>query len=265
MASTSENENSVLEEVSLIDILYKDEYRIDSYLAQMMSRILKRSKIQRTESQTDTKKVESSLKIIGGSYSDVGETTVMEENRFVPHDRNVITLLELLNLEPQELLHGDFVGRLICLKGRLAVRDFRKFTEILPVMAENSQLFNIDTEEAKKVEKVKKTFDALAKIIPMNVEAEIVLKDNSIVRGILKEKYLLTAYQDIIATHGTSLPGIWCIVGIIDTLNKSTHPTKPPGFRKSMDDFSAVAETLYREENPKYTITPFLIFRGLEK
>lgn len=262
MASISENENSIVEEVSLIDILYKDEYRIDSYLAQIMNGVLKRRKIQETNSQTDTKEIGGSVKILSGTFNDISASTIMEETRFVPHDHNVIKLLELLDLEPQEILHDEYIGYLICLKGRLAVRDFRKFNEIIPVMTENHKLFNIDQKEAKNVKKI---FDAMAKIIPMNVEAEIVLKNNSVVRGILKENYLLTAYRDIIATHGTQLPGIWCTVGILDSLNKTIQPTKPTGFRESMDEFSAVAETLYREGNPKYTITPFLIFRGLEK
>jgi len=85
------------------------------------------------------------------------------------------------------------------------------------------------------------------------------------VRGILKEKYLLTVFQDIIATYGTQLPGMWFTVGIINSLNKLGYPKLPQGFRKTMNEVSAVAETLYREGNPKYTITPVLIFRGLEK
>lgn len=262
MASTSENENRIVEEVSLIDILYKDEYRIDSYLAQIMNGVLKRRKIQETNSQTDTKEMGGNIKILSGTFNYISSATTMEENRFVPHDHNVIKLLELLDLEPKEILHDKCVGRLICLKGRLAVRDFRKFTEIIPVITENNKLFNIDQKEAKNVKKI---FDAMAKIIPMNVEAEIILNDNSAVRGILKENYLLTAYRDIIATHGTQLPGMWCTVGILDSLNKIGQPTKPTGFRRSMDEFSVAAETLYREGNPKYTITPFLIFRGLEK
>lgn len=262
MASTPESKNNIMQEISLIDILYKDEYRIDSYLAQVMNGVLKRRKIQEINSQTNTKEMGGSIKILQGSFSDVGASTVMEENRLIPHDHNVITLLELLDLEPQEILSADCVGRLICLKGRLAVRDFRKFTEIIPVMAKNSKLFGIDKKAANDL---KDTFDAMSKIIPMNVETEVILKDNSIVRGILKEDYLLTAYRDIMATHGTQLPGVWCIVGILDSLKKVVRPTKTTGFRKSMDEFSAVAETLYREGNPKYTITPFLIFRGLEK
>ena len=73
----------------------------------------------------------------------------MEENRFVPHDHNVITLLETLDLNPQESLNGDCVGRLTCLKGSLSVRDFRTFTEIIPVMSDNSKIFNVDQKEAK--------------------------------------------------------------------------------------------------------------------
>lgn len=262
MASTTESENHIMQEISLIDILYKDEYRIDSYLAQVMKGVLKRRKLQEINTQTDTKEMSGSITILKGSFRDVGTSTVMEENRLIPHDHNVITLLELLDMEPQEILSDDCVGRLICLKGRLAVRDFRKFTEIIPVMTKNNKLFGIDKNKANALKDI---FDAISKIIPMNVEAEVILKDNSIVRGILKEDYLLMDYRDIIATHGTQLPGIWCTVGILDSLKKVVHPTKPTGFRKSMDEFSVIAETLYREGNPKYTVTPFLIFRGLEK
>lgn len=263
MASTAENEGRFIEEVSLIDILYKDEYRVDSYLAQIMKGVLRRRKIQETDSQTDTKEMGGSIKILNSNFVESGTQTTLEETRFVPHDRNVNDLIDILNLEPQEILTGEnIVGRLVCLKGRLAIRDFKKFIEIISVMAENSELFPIDHEE---IMKTKKTFDAFSKIIPMNVEVEFVLKDNSVVRGILKENYLLTAYRDIVATHGNQLPGMWHAIGILDSLNKTVQPTLPQGFRKSMDAFSAVAETLYREGNPRYVITPFLIFRGLEK
>lgn len=265
MASTAENESSLIEKVSLIDILYKGEYRIDSYLAQIMKGVLKRRKVQETNSRTDTKEMGGSIKIFSGNFVEGGTQTTMEETRFVPHDRNVNDLLTLLALEPQENLSSEeIVGRLVCLKGRLSVRDFRKFTEIISVMAENNEMFNVDKKEATKM---KKSFDAFLKIVPMNIEAEFVLKDNNVVRGILQEKYLLTAYQDVVATHGTLLPGLWFTVGILDSLEKISTVKAPTsqGFRKGMDAFSVVAETLYREGNPKYVITPLLIFRGLEK
>lgn len=263
MALPAESEGRSVEEVSLIDILYKDEYRIDSYLAQLFNDgVLRRSKLQTTDSLTDAKSIGGSIKIFSGNITDGGTSSTMEEMRFVPHDRNVITLLEMLDLEPQELLSGECAGRLVCLKGRLAVRDFKKFNEILSVMAKKSKIFNINQKEARDWES---TFEALSKVIPMNVEAEVILKDNSAVRGILKENYLLTAYRDIVATHGNKLPGVWCAVGILDSLKKVGYPSLQEGFRRSMDAFSAVAETLYREGNPKYTITPFLIFRSLNK
>lgn len=262
MASTAESEGRLVEEVSLIDILYKDKYRIDSYLAQIMKGLLRRRKLQETESQSDTKNVGGSIKIFSGNFSAGGTDSIGEEKLFIPHDHAVNDLLDMLALEPQEILpNEEVIGRLVCLKGRLSIRDFRKFTEIIPVMAKNSKIFNINQKSATDFEKF---FNAISKIIPMNIEAEFVLKDNNVVRGILKENYMLTAYRDIVAMYGSNLPGMWFIVGILDSLNKLVKPITQ-GFRKSMDEFSAVAETLYREGNPKYTITPFLIFRGLEK
>lgn len=151
-----------------------------------------------------------------------GTTTVMEENRYVPHDHNVSILLNLLDLEPQETLPAENVtGQLICLKGRLAIRDFKRFTESISVMADNSELFKVNPKDA---DNAKKTFETMFKIMPINIEAEFVLKDNSVVRGILQEKYLLTAYQDIVATHGTRLSGVWYMAGILDSLNQPKQP-----------------------------------------
>ena len=264
MASTRENESRLIEEVSLIDILYKDEYRVDSYLAQMMKNgVLKRSKVQETNSQTDTKEIGGGISVFSGKMVDDGTTTVMEENRYIPHDHNVNILLNLLDLEPQETLPTENVtGRLICLKGRLAIRDFKRFTESISVMANNSELFKVNPKDA---DNAKKTFETMFKIMPINIEAEFVLKDNSVVRGILQEKYLLTAYQDIVATHGTRLSGVWYMAGILDSLNQPKQPSKLQGIRNSLDILSSAVGNFYREDNLKCTITPFLIFRGLEK
>ena len=57
-----------------------------------------------------------------------------------------------------------------------------------------------------------------------NIESEFMLKDNNVVRGILKENYMLTACRDIVAIYGSNLPGMWFIIGISDSLNKLVKP-----------------------------------------
>lgn len=264
MALSSENDNSFIEQVSLIDILYKDTYRIDSYVSQIMRGILKRRKIKETSTQTNTEKVSGSLAIFTGDYTKDSQDMTTEEFNFIPHDHNVIDLLDRLNLSPLEYFNGEEIaGHLVWLKCRLTVRDFKTFTEFIPIMAENAEIFNVKGNEIQNLQKI---FKAVAKIIPLNIEVECFLQDNSVVRGILNEKYLLTAYQDIIAMYGAKLPGRWNIVGILDSLNFEQVPSKKSNsFRLSMDAFSKVAETFYREGNPRYSITPILIFRGLEK
>ena len=103
----------------------------------------------------------------------------------------------------------------------LAVRDFRKFTSFFSAITENPEIFGVKKNESNAWQK---KFKAIAKIVPLNIEIECFLKDNSVVRGILKENYLLTAYQDIVAMFGAKLPGKWNVVGILDSLNSSNIP-----------------------------------------
>ena len=46
MVLPAETGNDFIEQVPLIDIFYKDTYRIDSYISKIMHGILKRRKIQ---------------------------------------------------------------------------------------------------------------------------------------------------------------------------------------------------------------------------
>ena len=222
MEKIEQIENSLVEQVSLIDILYKDEYRVDSYVAQIMHGLLKRRKFQETDSNVAVRKLSGSIKVISGDLSQNTQETAMEELNFIPHDDNIITLLNALDLSPVDIL-GDsvVVGRLVWMKCRLAVRDFRKFTSFFSAITENPEIFGVKKNESNAWQK---KFKAIAKIVPLNIEIECFLKDNSVVRGILKENYLLTAYQDIVAMFGAKLPGKWNVVGILDSLNSSNIP-----------------------------------------
>ena len=61
MVLPAETGNDFIEQVPLIDILYKDTYRIDSYISQIMHGILKRRKIRETNTQTNTGKIAGGL------------------------------------------------------------------------------------------------------------------------------------------------------------------------------------------------------------
>ncbi len=265
MALPAEIHNNFIEQISLIDIFYKDNYRIDSYISQIMHGILKRRKIRETTTQTNTEKIAGGVPTLFGiDYKKDNQDMTFEELNFIPHDHNVIIFLDKLNLSPIEKFSGEeIIGRLVWLKCRLAIRDFKTFTDFIPVMADNAKIFKINKNEVTDLQKI---FKAVSKIIPLNIEVECILQDNSVIRGILSEKYLLTPYQDIIAMYGAKLPGLWNVVGVLDSLNTVQIPNiKSNSFRFSMDSFSKVAESFYREGNPKYCITPILIFRGLEK
>ena len=265
MALSAESKNSLIEQISLIDILYKDEYRVESYIAQIMHGLLKRKKIQDSTVQTNIEKISGGLMpVLSGDYTKNNQDLTLEELNIIPHDHNVIVLLDKLDLSPIEILSGEeIIGRLIWLKCRLAIRDFKKFNDFVPAISNNAKMFNMTK---KMADDIQNQFKVISKIIPLNVEVECFLKDNSVIRGILKEQYLLTAYQDIVAMYGTNLPGRWNVVGILDSLNANKlKQSEKKSFRFGMDSLTVMAESIYREGAPKYSIIPVLIFRGLEK
>ena len=205
METAKENEVDTVQEVTLIDILYKDEYKVDSYIAQLLNGVIRRKRIQDVESDNSLRTLKGSVKILGADISDQSLSTKLEEYNIAPHDRNVIVFLDILDLIPLRVLdEGMTEGKLVWLQGHLAIRDFKKISTLIPAIAQNHKLFGIDKNEASTT---KRMFDAVAKIIPLNIEVECVMEDGEVVRGTLKEDYLTTAYQDILAIYGTQLPG----------------------------------------------------------
>jgi len=225
--------------------------------------VIRRKRLQDVASDNSARTIKGSVTIFGADISDQSLSSKLEEYNIAPHDRNVIVLLDVLNLSPVTILNDiPAEGKLIWLQGQLVVRDFKRISDFVPAVAQNHKIFGIEKSE---VNTIKRMFDAVAKIIPLNIEIECVMNDGETVRGTLKEDYLTTAYQDILAIYGTRLPGKWNVVGILDKVKTSTPQFAGHSFRGSVDSLSMVADALYKEGNPRYSLMPLLIFRELDK
>lgn len=65
----TDQENTSAQEAQMMDILYKDVYRIDSYIAQLINGTLRSVKTQETSSQGSSRAAEASVKVLYGPFS----------------------------------------------------------------------------------------------------------------------------------------------------------------------------------------------------
>ena len=245
------------ERENLVDFLYKDNYRIDSYMAQLLDGAVRSVKQQENTSHGSS----HSIGVFKYQYGKNNLTSALNEYNIDPHDHNVVILLSSLDLEPIYTAPPDeCMGKLVHLQGSLSIRDFNLFNDLIPTFTKNASLLGQSAKEAKKIKSI---WEIIEKIAPMNIELECELADGTILRGILKEEYLLTAYRDIVSLYGTTLPGIWNVIGILDKSVNSSITSK--GIRSAMDNMAVAASALYNDSYSKTTVIPVLIYRELSK
>lgn len=263
MGNTKKDEMESIQEIPLIDILYKDSYRIDSYIAQLLNGTLRSVKRQKNTSQGSSSTGELSIKLLKGQHNSSELISKLQEQNIDPHDHNVIDLLNILDLPLLDSLPVSTFGQLVHLQGNISIRDFKTISELIPAVSKTPQLFHIDKKEASSIHKI---FSALSKILPLNIELELTLSSGELIRGILKDNYLLDSYADIVSMYGTTLPGLWHIIGIFNTNDYISASSSPSNqLRNGLDAVQQAARTLYDSGENNGNIIPILIFTELDK
>ena len=244
---------------NLIDILYKDDYRVKSYIAQMLAGAVQSVKKQTTSSIGSSFNVKGSAAFAKGGYLRNQSESSMTETEGDVHDHAIMLLLKELDLTPVSTLPRDATGTIVHLRGELSLRDFSSFGDILSMVASDPKQFNVQRQEARQIQAA---FKGISNVIPLNLEAEIIMADGITVRGILKSEYMLTDYRDLVSMYSTHLPGTWDIIGILDRM-KPSHTPPAQGLRSSMDTIAMAVKLLYDNGGINYALTPFLIYREL--
>lgn len=253
-------------EARLIDFLYKDTYRIDSYLAQITNGILHDVRLKNQTSQDSSFTMEGNVKIARISKTGKELTEYLTEQEINPHDHNVIELIDALDLPPLPDIPVEASGQLVHLQGYMSIRDYQTLADLVPFITKNHRLFNL-ADSNKSISEICKIFTALKKIVPLNLEVELMLDSGKSIRGILKKEYLLSNPEDILVSYGTHMPGKWHIIGILD----HNAPTAPKdvkhssSLRNGLDEMAKACKVFYESEQGSSTIMPLVIFRELSK
>lgn len=242
------------QEVPLIDILYKDTYRIDSFIAQLTEGIIRSRKYLENSSKEKSTLVRFNAKVLTGDKNTKTSRNNSTESNIEEHDYNILKLLEILNLEELSSLPSEANAQLVHLIGRISIRNMKAFAEIIPTLSKYKYIPN-----AKSF----KDFIPLMKLIPLNLEMTLIMNNNEELNGILKEEYLLSSYENISATYGINLPNNWHVIGILDT-NEDVYQMNKTQLQNALDAYS-ISMKQFQPDNGKYNFVPILIFRGLSK
>lgn len=263
MESKTNQEVDTIEQIPLIDILYKDTYRVDSFIAQITSGVLRSMKHQHGTTQGSTTSIEGGIPTFakGGASGNKSDSKSIEELA-EPHDNAILELLNSLDLQPISKLPKEATGKLVHFRGNIFIRNINTLSDIINLMADNSQLFGVTRKDAKSVSSI---VSIMSKVLKFGLEIELLLDDGSVIIGNLKEKYLLETDSNLLKSYGTALPGKWNIIGMIDDNKANASYTSRNDMRKGLDEFAAMPKTMYLADTSGYILTPILIFRELTK
>lgn len=262
MGTETKNEMEAKEEErDVIDVLYKDTYRINSFLAQLEEGFILSVKRQKTKTIDKNKNFEGSAKIAKYSHTSRKMEQNLLEYNIEQHDFNVLNLLYILDLEELEDLPEIADAKLVHLFGQLSIRNLKTYSRVIPTMANNPSFFKLDKTTARDM---KKQADTIFSIIPLNIEMDLHLKSNITLRSIIKEEYLMSSYNNITATYGTNLPHKWHVIGILDNkANPNLNSTSQ--IRIALDSMNEIINSIISEGSANYSFIPILIFRFLNK
>lgn len=257
MGKETEKEMESQEENIIIDVLYKDSYRINSFLAQLAEGVIQNIKKQQSVSNDVNKKIGSDIKVLKGEVDSKTIEQRLLEYTIDQHDSKILKLLDLDELEELPTLAD---AKLVHLSGQISIRNLKAMSEIFPIMTKNTSLFGINKAASKNI----KQLEAILKIIPLNIEMDLYLKNNKTLHGILKEEYLLSSYNNIVATYGTNLPYKWHVIGILNNKNHE-NTCNTSSIRIALDTMNTVVNNFISEGCANYSFIPILIFKILNK
>ncbi|MDR3586317.1 MAG: hypothetical protein P4L59_13505 [Desulfosporosinus sp.] len=262
MEKESDQEMVTGEQIPLIDILYKDTYRIDSFLAQITSGVLRSVRHQQGTTQGSSKSAEGNIAFLKGGASGNQAESKWAEQISEPHDNSILNLLDNLDLQAVSTLPDQASGKLIHFQGNIFIRNLSTMLDIVNLMIDTPQLANAIGEDAKSIGGM---IEAVSKVLQFGLEIELLLDDKSVIIGNLKEKYLMETHYNLLKSYGMSLPGKWNVIGVVDDNKENSTYTSKNGMRSGLDQYSSMLKNMYLADTSGYILTPILIFRELNK
>lgn len=267
MGQKDETKPILSESQTLIDFLYIDNERVDSLISQLRQGTLR--SVTKTIGASEGSSVSAGLTApILGTYEHKNQSNETASEKYDPYHNKLIQLLNDLEIPFLKNFTGDCSGKLVAIEAPIKIRDLHSTKSIMPVILKNQRLlFKTPNKNNKDALAVFKFANDILQQTDDSIDLSISCGDTKI-NGTLKESGLSIKQSDLARTYGTSMPGRWVTVGILDSTRNNQDAGKtaltPVGIDSidsAIDAFTEVMRNLYA--NSPYTIIPIIIYRAI--
>jgi len=277
--------------VSVFDFLYHDARRIASFLSQFdaagyLKEIVLGQSVERAKQRSGIAKASGGVPAVllaGGEHST--ETSASYEDKsqriYDPVWANALSFLDLL--DEKNMINKDIssanMGQFVLCSGSLSMTDLKLMERIWKLSSVQALMKLSQSEPGNRKQRRAKgkpisnstneidlVIDLLG-VLPHTIQAKI--SGNQNIWCSLTEDGMSTLPSDITLKHGTSIPGIWHVLGILDAkpeirIDLEQEPDLSDGQElaaKVMTMLGPVAQNFLGRPEDHYGITPLLIFR----
>lgn len=257
MGTESNTQSSIPETQEIIDFLYVDKERADSFISQIRNGTLRSVTQTVGTSESSSISGKGSAGIVGGSVQHGQTSNDSAAKQYDPYHSQLLDLLNDLDIHPLSSLPEADVGQLVLLNCPIAIRDAATMRILLSITLKNKWMMPPLKDKATR--NVMNMVSDLLQQMPDSISLSLNFHGLSIT-GTLKESGLSISQSDLMRTYGAQLPGEWLVLGILDT----ALPVEPPtdsvqSIEDAIDLCSSATNKLFSSSLLK--IIPILIFR----
>ena len=243
----------------LIDFLYIDKERTDSFISQLRNGTLRSVTKTIGTSEGSSLSTKGSIEVVQGTWGKRNESNEKAAEEYDPYHSQIIQLLNDLGIPPLSQLPTSCTGQLVLLQSRIKIQDIESIKSMMPIFTKNAATFGVpQTREAKSMMRI---FTDILAQIPNTITLTLEI-DGFSVTGTLKSGGLSIAQSDINRTYGTQIPGEWFTLGILDTADSASSSTDISSLDNAIDVMSDSLNQLF--QSSVYRIIPILVFRRVQ-
>lgn len=262
MGQEASNQINILteDELQLVDFIYLDVPRLDSYISQIQNGTLR--SVTKTVGTNQGSSFNSKTGISAGVKAEIsyGSNETSTENAtesYDPFHSKFIDLFNRLNLSPIRF-NREYTAQLGIIESKAIIRDLKSMAAILPVIANGKNIIpGIDNVTRAQL----KSMGSLLEALNPSIDLTLSTPDGSI-SGTLKSEYLSISISDIVKNYGNNLPGKWFTIGIFDSpMHDLTATDTPDSLEGVIDMYNIAINSIYRFADLR--VSPLAIFRTL--
>lgn len=242
---------------TIIDFLYVDKERADSYISQLRQGTLRSVTKTLATDEGSSFSAKGNTVVVNGEYKKDTKTSENAAEQYDPYHSHLIQLLEDLNIQPLRELVPGMESKLVLLQGEIAIRDVTTMQTLLKIINQSKML---GSKMGKEPRQIMKMFTEILGQLPASIFFSMNFDETNI-NGTLKPSALSIQQGDLMQTYGAQLPGEWYVLGILDSI-KTPAFDKPPtvaSIEDAIDVCTFLTNSLFTTST--FKIIPILIFR----